>query len=73
MVVPFLTGPQSFPLPGVDPARGRRRWGPVPLENSLPKAVFGLRLVVVSLLSSMLKQLLYLVAAKKKQSRAQGK
>lgn len=44
MVVPFLTCPQSFPLLGVDPARGRRRWG----------AVFGLRLVVVSLLSSFL-------------------
>lgn len=71
MVVPFLTGPQSFPLPGVDPARGRRRWGPVPLENSLPKAVFGLRLVVVSLLSSFYAETAPLFSGSQKEKRAE--
>lgn len=67
MVVPFVTCPWAFSLLGVEPARGRRRWDGVPLENSLSKGVFGLRSVVVSLLSSFYSEIAPLFSGSQKE------
>lgn len=69
MVVQLVTCPQSFSLLGVDPARGRRRWDVVLLENSLPEDMFGIRLVVVSLLSSFYGETAPLISASQKEKR----